>query len=169
MNLLWGLTGSVATILLPKIKELCAKKGWTVKFVATKKAEFFVNSEVITDECEWTWKRGDEEILHISLTKWADAFIIAPCSANSLAKIANGICDNLLTCCIRAWDLNKSIFLAPAMNCKMYEHPITSEHLNKVKAWGMNIIPPISKRLYCGDVGIGALANLDEIIKTIEK
>ena len=111
-----------------------------------------------------------EEVIHIELVKWADVFVIAPCSANTLAKISNGICDNLLTCCARAWDLNdwfKCLVVAPAMNTNMWSHPCTQEHLNRLRGWGIKVVEPVMKKLYCGDIGIGALAHLDDIFNEL--
>lgn len=70
--------------------------------------------------------------IRLDLRKWADAFIIAPLDANTLAKIANGLADNLLTCVARAWDFNKPFYFAPAMNTCMWEHPLTNEHVKKL-------------------------------------
>jgi len=111
----------------------------------------------------------DQEIPHIALGKWADALLIAPCSANTLAKIANGMCDNLLTGVARAWDRTKPIILAPAMNTRMWEHPATAEHLATLRRWypHCTIIEPVAKRLACGDTGIGALAPIATIVGAI--
>ena len=83
-----------------------------------------------SDSDEWQgWKTRQDPVLHIELRKIAYCSIIAPLSANTMAKIANGLCDNLLTCVLRAWDFKNgvkgSVIVAPAMNTYMYEHPIT--------------------------------------------
>lgn len=70
--------------------------------------------------------------MHIELRKWADCLLIAPLSANTMAKISNGLCDNLLTNVARAWDYNKPMILAPAMNTMMYENPITKKQITKL-------------------------------------
>jgi phosphopantothenoylcysteine decarboxylase len=104
---------------------------------------------------------------------------VAPLSANTLAKIANGICDNLLvflyvfnikTCILRAWDRTKPIIMCPAMNTHMYDHPITAVHLNTIKSFNYEkcvILGPISKKLACGDVGMGAMAEVSDIVKVL--
>lgn len=102
--------------------------------------------------------------MHIELAEWADIFLIAPLDANTLAKIANGICDNLLSCTARAWDINKPLILCPAMNTKMYEHPLTSQQISLLKSWGYKEIPVISKTLMCGDTGPGAMAEVGTIV-----
>lgn len=77
-----------------------------------------------------------------------------------------GICDNLLLCIARAWDLKKPLLFCPAMNTRMYEHPLTREQINKLTSWGYHEIPCISKTLMCGDTGIGAMAEIETIAKT---
>lgn len=83
------------------------------------------------DEKEWLmWEKLGDEVLHIELRRWADAFVIAPLSANTLAKLANGLCDNALTCTARAWDPSEApLIAAPAMNTVMWEHPLTSQQI----------------------------------------
>ncbi|KAI4471088.1 homo-oligomeric flavin containing cys decarboxylase family [Holotrichia oblita] len=90
------------------------------------------------DDCnEWTmWQKRGDPVLHIELGKWADIFLIAPLDANSLANWRmQGLCDNLLTCTARAWDISKPLILCPAMNTKMYNHPITDVHLKLLESW----------------------------------
>jgi phosphopantothenoylcysteine decarboxylase len=116
----------------------------------------------------WT-KRGDP-VLHIELRKWAQCFLIAPLSANTLAKLSNGLCDNLLTLICRAWPMEKSnrgnenenklktpIIVCPAMNTFMWNHPLTEVQIKILQNWGYEIVGPIDKKLICGDVGNGAM------------
>lgn len=110
--------------------------------------------------------RGDP-VLHIELRKWADICLIAPLSANTLAKIANGLADNLLTSTLRAWDFSKPICAAPAMNTYMWNHPVTLPQINLLETWGYTVIYPISKKLVCGDTGVGAMADIDSLERTI--
>ena len=177
MNVLHGLTGSVATSLYPKINETYntirreSKKYLYHLYVSTKNSKSFADlsgANMRTDVDEWEYYRQYKSVLHINLVKWADVFVIAPLSANTLAKIANGICDNLLTCVARAWDFQKPFIVAPAMNTKMWTHPITEEHVKKLRSWGITVLEPIEKTLYCGDTGIGAMANIDDIIRAIK-
>jgi phosphopantothenoylcysteine decarboxylase len=177
MNILHGYTGSVATTLLNKFKkEYYSDKNISNKFIFTQSSLNFVklddfwfrSDEVYDDAEEWNTYQSSKKVLHIDLSKWADVFVIAPLSANTLAKLANGICDNLLTCVARAWDFNKPFIVAPSMNTRMYEHPVTKEHLDKISSWGIKIVPPIEKTLFCGDTGIGAMAQIDDIMKLIK-
>lgn len=119
------------------------------------------------DEAE-TWQKMGDPVLHIELRRWADLFLIAPLSANTLSKIANGLCDDLLSCVARAWDFEKPFFVAPAMNSAMWTHPVTKTHLETLRSYGVHIIPPISKRLACNDVGIGAMAEVSQIIAIVQ-
>lgn len=109
-------------------------------------------------------------MLHIQLRNWADIFVVSPLDANTLGKLAAGICDNLLTCVARAWDiLSKPLIICPAMNTQMWHHPITEESLNKLKSWGYILIPPISKKLACGDFGIGGMERVEVIAAKINE
>ena len=98
------------------------------------------------DEDEWrSWREKGDPVLHIDLRKWADMMLVAPLSANTLAKVANGMCDNLVTCVARAWDfkgapdnLEKPLVVAPAMNTCMWEHPITKKQLKALDDLGVS-------------------------------
>lgn len=94
--------------------------------------------------------------------------LVAPLDANTLGKVASGICDNLLTCVIRAWDLNKPLLFCPAMNTAMWEHPLTAQQLGQLKAFGYVEIPCVSKKLVCGDHGRGAMAEVETIVAKVQ-
>lgn len=175
MNILHGFTGSIATVLAKKFADSYNSKGFNHSCILTQNARnidtesfaYFFQS-IHTDESEWIDYKYNKEVLHINLVKWADVFVIAPLSANTLAKIANGICDNLLTCVSRAWDFKKPFIVAPAMNTNMWNHPVTKEHLEKIKSWGIKVVEPVEKTLFCGDAGIGAMAHVNDIINEIK-
>ena len=117
------------------------------------------------DENEWEFAEvGTDAVLHIELRKWADAFLVAPLSANTLGKLANGLCDNLLCCVARAWDFQRPFIVCPAMNTMMWDHPFTAKQLQCLQDIGCLCVEPRSKLLACGDYGTGALASLEEII-----
>lgn len=103
------------------------------------------------------------------LRKWADLLLIAPLSANTLAKLAGGHADNLLTCVARAWTFSKPLLLAPAMNTAMWEHPITAVHLGVLAAWGARTVMPVVKLLACGDEGRGAMASVADIVRAVQE
>lgn len=122
-----------------------------------------------TDEDEWRadYKIGDP-ILHIELRRWADIVLVAPCSANTLAKIAGGLCDNLPTSLLRALAPTTPTYIFPAMNTHMYEHPLTAEHLRVVRDLvGYTAEGPIGKALACGDVGVGAMTEWKDIVAIV--
>jgi phosphopantothenoylcysteine decarboxylase len=145
------------------------------------------------DEDEWPgerYNRGDE-VFHIAFRNWADLLIVAPLDANTLAKLALGISDNFLSCIFRAWDFSKPVILAPAMNTLMWQSPVTLRHLRQLLVdrstapvphdWtldeaplifaqhspGIVLIPPQAKRLACGDVGLGAMAEVTAIAEVV--
>jgi len=125
------------------------------------------------DQDEWTsWRKRDDPVLHIELRKWAHMLLIAPLDANTLAKISHGMCDNLLTCLVRAWDINKMkskpVVICPAMNTCMFEHPLTKRQLDLlVDEFGFQVVQPIHKTLMCGDVGMGAMAQVQQIAEYV--
>ena len=195
-KILIGITGSVASIKLPEIIEKFKSNFSDVNIclISTKSALHFVNihqyneiSSLIdrlnylkntnsnhlftfSEEDEWSsWNGRNDPVLHIELRKWADIFLISPLDANTLSKLSNGMCDNLLTCVARAWDFKKPIIVCPAMNTFMYQHLITEQQINILKNWNYKIIEPIEKFLANGDYGKGAMANVDTIVNTTIK
>ncbi|KAL6182556.1 hypothetical protein ACLB2K_043975 [Fragaria x ananassa] len=173
-QILLAASGSVAAI---KFGNLCHSFcEWAeVRAIATKASLHFIDRAALpkdvilyTDEDEWSsWNKIGDSVLHIELRRWADVMVIAPLSANTLAKIAGGLCDNLLTCVVRAWDYNKPLFVAPAMNTLMWKNPFTERHLMSIDELGVSLIPPVSKRLACGDYGNGAMAEPSVIYSTV--
>lgn len=179
-HILLGLTGSVASIKAPLLVRLLSELG-TVRVVASASARHFFDAADLPDsvgpvlgsESEWrAWKRIGDPVLHIELRKWADLLVIAPISANALAKVSLGMADDLLTCVARAWDFSRStpggrlrfpLLIAPAMNTAMWDHPATAEHLDRLRAWGVGVVSPVAKTLACGDVGVGAMASVQDI------
>jgi phosphopantothenoylcysteine decarboxylase len=150
---------------------------------------------VFRDADEWhgiRWRR-DDPVLHIEFRRWADILVVAPLDANTLAKFAMGFADNFLTCLFRAWDFTKPVVLAPAMNTLMWESPVTNRHLaqiledrgdgRRIEPWsldeadavfarhapGLILIPPEAKRLACGDIGNGAMAEVPAIAEVVRK
>lgn len=171
MNVLLGVTGSVAAVLTPKLQQAILDKGHEVKTVLTESARYFHGNPegIYFDIDEKFTYLNESKVLHIELVKWADVLVIAPCTANTLAKIANGICDNLLTCCVRAWDINKKIIIAPAMNTQMWDSHYTKKHIGSfTNLTGAFFIHPMRKKLFCGDEGVGAMANIEDIIERID-
>ncbi|KAK6924722.1 Flavoprotein [Dillenia turbinata] len=173
-RILLAASGSVAAIKFGNLCH-CFAEWAEVKAVATKAALHFIEKEALpkdvtfyTDEEEWSsWSKIGDSVLHIELRRWADIMVIAPLSANTLGKIAGGLCDNLLTCIVRAWDYSKPLFVAPAMNTFMWNNPFTEKHLMTLDELGITLIPPVTKRLACGDYGNGAMAEPSLIFSTV--
>lgn len=132
---------------------------------------------------EWKeWNEMGDPVLHVVLRDWADLLLIAPLSAHTLAKLANGLCDDTLSCVVRAWDfghgtrVGKPLLLAPAMNTAMYNNPLTARQMATIQSFwnteknpnGVIRIDPQVKTLACGEVGNGALASVDHIISSVQ-
>jgi phosphopantothenoylcysteine decarboxylase len=178
MKILLGITGSVAATLTPKIIASLKAAGYELKVVSTERGLYFFDpakagEPIMRDKDEWTENRyqRDQGVPHIDLNKWADLFLIAPLTADTLADIANGKADKFLTSIARAWPREKPLVVAPAMNTNMWTHPITGEQLQKIASWFPNfrVVPPTERRLACGDVGVGALAEIKSIIDFVSK
>ncbi|KAI0074158.1 flavoprotein [Panus rudis PR-1116 ss-1] len=170
-------TGSVASIKAPLIvSELLSYRNVKVEVVATKASKVFFDvqeiqaagSRVWQDEDEWSEYKLGDPILHIELRRWADIVLVAPCSANTLSKIAHGACDNLATSVLRALAPTTPTYVFPAMNTLMYEHPLTGEHLRVVReVVKYEVVGPIGKTLACGDVGVGAMTEWRDVVQIV--
>lgn len=224
IHVLLGCTGSVATIKVPliidKLFQIYGNAKISIQLVVTKSAGHFLkglkinnNVKIWRDEDEWanfneridyfhqtstapkTKKNPfDKLILHNELRKWADIMLIAPLSANTMAKIANGLSDNLLTSIVRSWNWSapaistvgsshtvpnqsvpskKPILIAPAMNTFMYTHPLTAKQLELLSSveygFGMEILKPVEKVLICGDIGMGGMREWSDIVDILKR
>lgn len=173
-HIVWGVTGSVAAIRSATLAEQLLAFA-DVKMVVTAAGRRFLSElpqaiGVLDDDHEWSlWRQLGDPVLHVELRKWADAFLIAPASADCLAKLAVGICDNLLLCVARAWDFGKPLLVAPAMNTRMWEHPTTAIQLATLRSWGVRVIEPVEKLLACADVGMGAMAPPDVLANAVRE
>lgn len=210
-HLLLAASGSVATIKLPNIVQGVAKshKNVSIRIIITEAAANFLQGQseeqpsleklahypnvdtIYRDADEWKqpWTRG-APILHIELRRWAHLLVVAPLSANTLGKISNGLCDNLLTSVIRAWGVvptnrnedsdseadgvaneeqqyQRRIVVAPAMNTAMWRHPVTTMQLQQLHSKGIyhwfDVMRPVEKTLACGDTGDGAMCDWTKI------
>ncbi|KAA8649227.1 hypothetical protein EYZ11_005913 [Aspergillus tanneri] len=208
-HILLAASGSVAVIKLPNIAEALGRhRNVSIRIIVTGSAERFLRGQsyeqpflksilqipgvdaVYQNDDEWKnpWTRG-EPILHIELRKWAHLLLVAPLSANTMAKMTMGIADNLLLSVIRAWDTTGAvdstfrqskpiIFLAPAMNTAMWNHPITQKQLTILHdEWGLSdsnkegwvtVLYPVEKTLACGDNGNGAMMDWKDIVIAVE-
>jgi phosphopantothenoylcysteine decarboxylase len=204
-KILLGVTGSVAAIRTPELVRALRQAGQDVRVFATRAALYFFDRKdlppgvLFTDDDEWprlgtdqAWQRTDP-VLHIDLRRWADLLFIAPLDANTLAKLANGLSDNCLTCVWRAWDLARPVILAPAMNTLMWQNPHTALHLQQlinifdqnpptstdaeaIATWinehlkpRLAIAGPIEKMLACGDIGMGAMSEVSQLVEAVQE
>ena len=163
-NILIGITGGIAAYKVYELIRKLTKEGANVRLVLTPSALDFVTPTVLstltgnTPYWGWDYKKP---LIHIELAKWADVFLVAPATINTISKLANGIADNLLTATWFACDKPK--LLAPAANTVMFTNPIVRENLMKLQKVGVEIIPTESGLLACGDLGEGKLADIDLI------
>ncbi|GAA5868258.1 hypothetical protein JCM8547_002296 [Rhodosporidiobolus lusitaniae] len=202
LHVLVACSGSVASIKCPLIvTELLKFEQVDVQVVATKSAAHFFDVQALekeqegrvrvwTDQDEWAgWTKIGDPVLHIELRRWADVVLVAPCSANTLAKITHGICDNILvrhppsllssitrltlflmeqTSFLRALPTFVPVYLFPAMNTHMFSHPLTARQLKVVQEeLGYKVYGPIGKKLACGDIGLGAMYEWSDIVQLV--
>lgn len=181
--MLLGVTGSVAAVKCGELARALQGGGAEVRVVATTAAAHFLDRaeasgypglpeevEVLGDAQEWeAWSAVGDPVLHVELRKWADVLCLAPLSANSLAKLAGGFCDGLLTCTFRAWDWasGRAVVAAPAMNTLMWQSPLTDPQIDTLRRLGVRVVEPVAKMLACGDEGVGAMAAPDAIVLAV--
>tara|TARA_B110000438_G_C15783274_1_gene637242 strand:- start:180 stop:1385 length:1206 start_codon:yes stop_codon:yes gene_type:complete len=148
------------------------KKDAIIKTILTKSAKEFVTPLSITSLSKGKVyedlfsPENEAEMDHISLSRWSDIILVAPATANTISKLSTGASDDLASAVILASD--KDIFLAPAMNVRMWDHPSTKENINKLRNFGYKIIGPEIGDMACGEFGEGKMTEPDEIIKKIE-
>lgn len=168
-----GITGGIAVYKICYLVSSLKKQGYDVHVLMSKEAQEFVtpltfqtlsNNKVITDMFTIDYT---PDVHHISLAKKADLFVIAPATANAIAKVANGIADDMLTTTFLASNCKKLI--VPAMNTQMLMNPVTQDNIQKCKNYGMHIFESNSGYLACGDVGKGRLPEPDEIEDKIKE
>ncbi|MCF8240540.1 MAG: bifunctional phosphopantothenoylcysteine decarboxylase/phosphopantothenate--cysteine ligase CoaBC [Melioribacteraceae bacterium] len=171
-KILLKISGSIAAYKSAYLISKLVQNGFEVQTVATESALRFIGKatlEGLTGKPVMTDSFADGEMMsHINLVKWADIVVLAPASANTINKLSAGIGDNLLTSLFLAHDWSKPYLIAPAMNTNMYQHPATTDALNKLRSWGVIILPTASGHLACGDIGKGKLLDPDMIFERIE-
>ena len=166
-----GVSGGIAVYKVCDVVSRLKKLNANVHVIMTKGAcEFvapltfqtmsqnYVVSDMFQDPKTW-------DVEHISLAKKADLFLVAPATANVIGKIANGICDDMLTTTVAA--TKAKVLIAPAMNTNMYENPIIQRNISTLKEYGYNFVEPESGRLACGDTGSGKLASPEVIVESV--
>ncbi len=171
-TILIGITGGIAAYKICELIRMYKRQNANVRVICTPNALNFVTkltlqnlsqNEVGIDE----FNIPDYKPEHISYADEADIMLIAPATANTIGKIANGICDNLLTSVVCAF--KKPILIAPAMNCNMWQNAAVKENIAKLQKYGYEIIDPEAGFLACGTEGVGRLCSLDKIFdRTVE-
>ena len=168
-----GITGSIAAYKSCLIIRELIKRGAEVQVVITPAGKEFItpitlsaltHNPVISEffsQRDGTWNS------HVDLGLWADAMLIAPCTASSIGKMANGIADNMLITTYLS--MKAPIFIAPAMDLDMYKHPSTQANLEKLKEYGNNIIEPASGYLASGLEGKGRMEDPEKIVETLDR
>lgn len=172
-NILLGVSGGIAAYKSASLASLLVKAGANVHVLMTDHAKNFIHpitfetltgNKCITD----TFDRNFQfQVEHVSLAKSADAFIVAPATANIIAKLAHGLADDMLTTTFLACRCPKII--APAMNTAMYENPVTQDNLALLRGYGIEVITPANGRLACGDTGAGKLPEPDTLLQYLFK
>ena len=166
-----GVTGGIAAYKSANLASMLIKLHADVHVIMTQNATKFItpmtfetltNNKCIVDTFD---RNFSFDVKHVSLAKRGDLFIVAPCTANVIGKLAHGICDDMLTTTMLATRAPKLI--APAMNTGMWENPILQDNLTKLKGYGYHIIDPIIGRLACGDTGTGKMQAEEVIVEHI--
>ena len=169
MKILIGISGGIAAYKIPELIRLFAKNGHEVRTILTDNAKYFVTPTTLEtlskNRCYTELFTDTREVEHIELTKWADVMLVAPATANVIGKIANGVCDDLLTTTIMA--LDKPCYIFPSINSNMYTHPSVHENITKLRDWGYIVYEPEQGELACGDIGKGRLPELEFIYEVV--
>jgi phosphopantothenoylcysteine synthetase/decarboxylase len=168
-----GVTGSIAAFKAAALVSALVKIGLEVRVVMTKEAEYFITPltlQMISGNKvsrEMFEASGVWDVEHVSLADAADLVVIAPATANFLAKLAGGVCDDLLACVVLA--TQAKVLIAPAMNDGMYAHPATKDNIARLKKFGYKFIGPKKGRLACGRDAMGRMSDVEDIVKAVKK
>ena len=183
-RIILAVSGSISAYKSADLTSKLKKEGYDIHVIMTESAQSFitpltlqvlsknpVHSDVMEEKLAERINHidlGKEADLFIDLAKKTDLFIVAPASANTIAKLAHGMADNMLTATALALPSTTPKLIAPAMNTKMYENPLTKKNLKILQEVGYQEILPKSGLLACGDTGRGALADISVIIESID-
>lgn len=170
-----AVTGSISAYKAADITSQLTKLGLEVKVLMTPAAQKFITPltlQVLSKQpvgLDVLLENDPKRIEHIDIGKETDLFLVAPASANTIAKLAIGLADNMVTSTALALPLGTKKLLAPAMNTKMLEHPATQRNLKLLQDYGYQIIQPRDTVLACGDKGSGALASVETIVEAVKE
>lgn len=171
-HIILGVTGSIAACKSAELTSRLVKEGADVTVIMTQSAQRFVTPltfetmsrrPVITSMWDRTQELGP---VHISLSDWAEIFVVAPASANFIGKLANGIADDMLSCTALA--VTCPVLIAPAMNVNMYQHPAVQANIKLLEQRGCVFIGPVEGRLASGLVAMGRMSDVDDIFSAIK-
>lgn len=166
-----GVTGSIAAYKTANLASMLVKLNADVHVIMTQNATHFItpmtfetltNNKCIVDTFD---RNFNFDVKHVSLAKQGDLFLVAPCTANVIGKVAGGICDDMLTTTIMA--TKAPVLFSPAMNTGMWENPILQDNIQKLKHYGYHIIEPVEGRLACGDIGSGKMPSEEVLIEHV--
>lgn len=170
-SIVLGVTGSIAAYKIANLASMLVKLNADVHVIMTQNATHFItpmtfeiltNNKCIVDTFD---RNFNFDVKHVSLAKKGDLFLVAPCTANVIGKVAGGICDDMLTTTIMA--TKAPVLFSPAMNTGMWDNPILQDNLQKLKRYGYHIIEPIEGRLACGDTGSGKMPSEETLLQHI--
>jgi len=172
-NIILGVTASIAIYKACEIVRGLKREGFEVTVIQTAESEELIRPVVFQSlsgnkvysglfDAPEAW-----DIEHVSLAKRGDLVLVAPATANIIAKIASGICDDLLSCVICA--TKAPVLIAPAMNVNMYNNKITQGNIKRLESLKYKFIEPKIGKLACGDIGLGCLADVEKIISEVKK
>ena len=171
-HILLGVTGSVAAFKAADLTARLVKDGAEVVVIMTESAQRFVTPvtfEALSRRPVITsmWQRTQfQEPVHVTLADWTDLLVVAPATANFLGKLAHGVADDMLTC--MAITVTQPPLIAPAMNVNMYMHPAVQENVAILKKRGCEFVGPVEGRLASGLVAMGRMADVDDVVKSIQ-
>ncbi|MHB9781140.1 phosphopantothenoylcysteine decarboxylase [Streptococcus sp. 10F2] len=170
-----AVTGSISAYKAADLVSQFGKNGHQVHVLMTESAQAFITpltlqvlskNRVHLDTMD---EPDPAKVNHIQLAKETDLFLVAPASANTLAKLAHGLADNIVTTTALALPTATPKLLAPAMNTNMYLHPATQKNLARLHDYGYQMVSPRESLLACGDQGVGALAEIPTILKRVKE
>lgn len=170
-----AVTGSISAYKAADLTSQLGKLGHFVTILMTDAATQFITPltlQALSKNLVHTDVMVEEDpnsIKHIDLAKQTDLFLVAPASAQTIAKLAHGFADNIVTAVALALPATTPKLIAPAMNTNMYQNPANQENLQRLQGYGFVEIPPRNALLACGDVGTGALATVDVILEKVSK
>ncbi len=179
MRLLLGVTGGIAAYKACEIASASVKRGWQVRVVMTPNAARFVgpltfealtHEAVLLDDFATGAPDPGSSVRHVAAARWATVVCVAPASAAALGRLACGIASDVLTTTLLALRPEVPVLLCPAMNTEMWDHPTVQRNLRWLEEAGRTtIVAPTAKRLACGEVGVGGLAEVPDILAALER